>query len=268
LVKKSGYTLFVGIDDYDSPVNNAAFDYDPEKQPLDITVIEIFFGTSLFSTLKAACGDDIIGCVSKYFVMGVLPTFRQGITPLFVNTTISRWWIFHGVCGLNGYQVRKLVSTFLNCPDPSPSLDNVCRTLKEYYNGYYFAEDSDLEEHLYNLHHVNHHLFRYEAGGRVHVPEQAKSVHSECVLQLIPDTGNFSMEDIIELLANGYIKSKVWGIFGSTELEELGEDKATTLSFLMYSGVLTRDVDFEIFRIPNKMMKIMVCGFPFRSVDF
>jgi hypothetical protein len=97
--------------------------------------------------------------------------------------------------------------------------------MKEYYKGYYFVNNSDLKEHLYSPYEVNSYFYRYEEGGRAHVLEQVKSVHLERVLHLIPDIGNFSMEDIIELLANGYIESEVRDIFGSTELGKLGKDK-------------------------------------------
>jgi Predicted AAA-ATPase len=249
-------------------VNDVTFGNDPEKQLQYITDIERFFGTSLFSTLKEACVNSDTGCVSKFFVTGVLPAFHEGIKPLLANPTISGRVLFRGACGLTKYQAWKIASIFLRRFGPGSWVRKVCRTMKYYYYGYYFAENSGFEEHLYNPHDVNDYLYGYEEGGRVHVPGQARSVHLERVLHLIPDTGNFSMEDIMGLLANGYIESEVRDIFGSIELGKVGKDKATTLSFLMYSGALTRDVDSGILRIPNKAVENMVYISPFRSVDF
>ena len=86
LVSKCGHTLFVGVDEYDAPVNNIAFmtnlGFD---KPILKKVIEIeqFFKGKFFAVLKEGCGTmgDYGTVISKYFVTGVTPAFCKGIEP-------------------------------------------------------------------------------------------------------------------------------------------------------------------------------------------
>ena len=113
LVRDSGYTLFVGIDEYDAPANNTVFDGSgPENQSLrsnKVVAIETLFKGVLFSGLKQHYGS----CISKYFLTGVLPAFRSGMGPLTGTTVISESSKFHGICELTDRQDNKSVTAQL-----------------------------------------------------------------------------------------------------------------------------------------------------------
>ena len=111
----AGYTLFVGIDEYDAPANNSAFDgTGPESRQAQVAGIELFFKGSLFSILKAARGDGPIGCISNYFLTGVLSAFRAGTSQLTAVQLISGNPTFHGICGLTGQQVKIFAEAYLD----------------------------------------------------------------------------------------------------------------------------------------------------------
>ena len=135
--------MFVGIDEYDAPANNTAFaDTDPEnarQRSIEVADIELFFKGALFSLLKETNGT----CISKYFLTGVLPAFRSGMSPLTATPMTSESPEFQGICGLTDQQVKLLAKTFLGLDDSNPALDSICWTMKKYYNGYYFANSSD-----------------------------------------------------------------------------------------------------------------------------
>src|SRR6185295_20347016 len=67
-----GHTLFVGVDEYDAPVNNSVFTGDTIGMPdaiKKVSQIEQFFKTSFFATLKEGCGglgDGRSAIIGKY----------------------------------------------------------------------------------------------------------------------------------------------------------------------------------------------------------
>ena len=119
LVKDSGYTLFVGVDEYDAPANNTAFDGSgPENQSqrsTKVVAIETLFKAVLFLVLKQHYGS----CISKYLLTGVLPAFRSGMSPPHATRMISESSGFHGACGFTDRQVKLLAKTCLALDDSS-----------------------------------------------------------------------------------------------------------------------------------------------------
>src|SRR3954467_9163963 len=86
LVGECRHTLFVGVDEYDAPANNSVFTGDEMEMPNAITKvsqIEQYFKESFFAPLKVGCGGfGRTAIISKYFLTGVTPAFRAGISPL------------------------------------------------------------------------------------------------------------------------------------------------------------------------------------------
>ena len=269
LVRDSGYTLFVGIDEYDAPANNTAFDGSgPENQSQrsnKVVAIETLFKGVFFSGLKQHYGS----CISKYFLTGVLPAFRSGMSPLTATTMVSGSPKLHGICGLTDQQVELLAKNFLTLDNSNPALGQICWAMKKYYNGYYFAKPSDVELELhYNPQLVYDYLEATKTGGQVNKPEESRAIHTTNILASIADNGPFSMDDIVELMAVGYVSSEFHSEFAFYDLGgNLGTDKDTILSLLVYLGFLTRDVAGH-FRIPNGIMKQNVVTCPHQSIDF
>jgi hypothetical protein len=258
----------VGIDEYDAPANNAAFDGSGpatlETRSIKVAAIESFFKGSLFSILKEACGDGYSGCISKYYLTGVLPAFRAGMSPLTATTMISGNPVFHGICGLTSEQVKIVIEAYLG-PITDRPFDDVCWAMQKYYNGYYFANSSKNElDRLYNPQLVFYYLSSLKKGGSVTELEESPAIHTTNILKSIADTGQFSVVDIVQLVAVGFRETKILKEFGFVDLMGMsGKDSAVTLSLLVYLGVLTRDVRPDIVRIPNEVMKASVCGSPY-----
>ena len=261
--------MFIGVDEYDAPANNTVFDGSgPENQSQrsnKVVAIETLFKGVLFSVLKEHYGSYI----SKCFLTGVLPAFRSGMSSLTATTMVSGSQKLHGICGLTEQQVELLAKKFLTLDDSNPALEQICWAMKKYYNGYYFTKPSDIELGLrYNPQLVYDYLEATKTGGQVSEPEESRAVHTTNILASIADNGPFSVDDIVELMAAGYVSFEFQSEFGFYDLGgNLGTDKDTTLSLLVYLGVLTRDVAGH-FRIANGIMKQNVVTCPHQSIDF
>jgi hypothetical protein len=232
-----------------------------------VAAIESFFNEGLFSILKQASGDGYFGCVEKYFLTGVLPAFRAGMSPLTAATMISAHPQFHGIGGMTGDQVKIFAQNYLGL-NTSHSIEDCCWVMQKYYNGYYFASGSNKElDRLYNPQFVYHYLNTLKAGGVVTDPEQSPAVHTTNMLKSIADFGQFSMGNILQLVAAGSQKTKIRDEFGFVDLMNLsGKDSVLTISLLVYLGVLTRDVRPGIVRIPNEVMKCSVSRSPYNEL--
>ena len=134
--------------------------------------------------------------------------------------------------------------------------------MRKFYNGYYFAnsdyDESDPQPPLYNPHLVFHYISEFNRNGIVAKPQESTAVHSTHVLKSISDIGEFSVNDLLELMISGSVESKIITEFGFAELLSIGKDRSITFSLLMYLGVLTRGSEGNL-RIPNEVMKTEVC---------
>ncbi|KAF8537749.1 hypothetical protein BDD12DRAFT_203099 [Trichophaea hybrida] len=280
LVKKSEHTMFVGIDEYDAPANNVVFvGSSPDTNLIRIAkvnAIENFFKMSLFSILKEAAGDGPIGCVSKYFLTGVLPAFRSGMSPLTATNSISESPKYHGICGFTEKQVETITRAYLgqgsvdsnsknSGSQDQSSLEQVisgaCWAMKRYYNGYSFTALGN-EERLYNPLLVHYYLSTIKEGGVVANPEESPAIHTVNLLKLIADTGRFSSNDIVELLMAGSLPATggVQKEFGFIDvMQQMGKNRNATLSLLFHLGILTHADKAGQLRIPNEVMKMNVC---------
>lgn len=228
-----------------------------------VTEIENFFKQSLFAILKEYYGGASKGCISKLFLTGVLPAFRSGISPLNATEIISTRVSFHGICGFTDEEVRIITKHYMALEDQSQDLLQICWIMKKYYNGYYFADsDKDLEL-LYCPELVHYYLKTYKDNGLVARPELSKAVHNTKILKTIADTGDISVKDIITLIQAGSIFSEVDSEFSFGDvIRQIGKSKTTTLSMLVYLGVLTRKNQPQTLRIPNDIMKDNVVAYP------
>ncbi|KAA8910762.1 hypothetical protein FN846DRAFT_888157 [Sphaerosporella brunnea] len=246
LVKKSGYTLFVGVDEYDAPANNAAFDgtgleYAPRRS-MKVAAIESFFKAALFFAFERGQWRRR----QRRVHLEILPHWRAAC--------ISGW---NESSRRDSNDIRVLAKNYLALDDSSPLLEQICWSMRKYYNGYYFAKSQDHGLELrYNPQLVYNYLEEIKTGGQVSQPEESPAVHTTNILASIADNGAFSVDDIVKLMAAGSISSTVRSEFGFSDLVgHIGEDKAATLSLLVHLGVLTREVIPGRLRIPNEIMK-------------
>jgi hypothetical protein len=145
--------LFVAIDEYappndwgyappDAPFKadvHARFETDVHARLMRVATIESFFKQSLFSILKAACGDGPYGCISKYFVTGELAEYHAGsgraslMRSLNYLERISMMQKFDGICGLTVEQLEIFTEAYLDL-GKGGSLDDAFRAIKSVHN--------------------------------------------------------------------------------------------------------------------------------------
>ncbi|KAF9369335.1 hypothetical protein CPC16_004587 [Podila verticillata] len=260
-----GQSLFVGVDEYDAPANNSAFaggNTGLGKGILDnVQHIESFFKENLFSILKEGCSaasmNDYGVIISKYFLTGVTPAFRAGISPLAATAIVSNNRSLHGICGFTESEVKAIVKHYLRMNDQEA--EPLVHSVRRLYNGYYFAmsgydESNSSPPLVYNPHLVFHYLSNFQSEGFVAKPEESTAVHSTTILKSIADVGEFSVNDLVGLIVSKSVQSKIKTEFGYSELLSVGKDREITWSLLFYLGVLTLSSDGSL-RVPNDIIK-------------
>ena len=186
------------------------------------------------------------------------------MSPLTATTIISASAGFHGICGFTGGQVKLLMRVYFNQNiDLNLNFDHIYEVMEKYYGGYLFAESPGANhaklETLSNPRLVYHFLSELKEHGCVNNPGESPAVHTTKILKSIADTGDFSVEDIMELMATGFLMSPIVDEFGYVDLvAESGADRVTTLSLLVHLGVLTLGHTEGQVEIPNQMMKSQV----------
>ncbi|CAG8624963.1 2382_t:CDS:2, partial [Racocetra fulgida] len=265
LVSEHGHTLFVGVDEYDAPANNRAFTGPiiglDEGTLKHVEKIEMFFKSSFFAVLKEGCGsicNDRGSVISKYFVTGVTPAFRNGMSPLHETEIVSGDPELHGVCGFTEEEVTTIVRHYLRTD--KEETDKIINSMRKLYNGYYFVntayDKSDPQPPpLYNPQFVFHYIRTLESTGVVTTPNVYTAVRSTHILKSIADIGEFSADDLVQLVISGFVESDIITEFGYADLLNVGKEKSITWSLLFYMGLLTRGPEEGSLRIPNDIIK-------------
>lgn len=247
LVEKRGERIFVGVDEYDAPANTVLFreQFDRYQDVAD------FFNASFFAVMKQATCT----VVDKYWVTGVLPVFRDGVSPLNATTIISDKPGYNALCGLTDTEVRDIAQVYLK--STPQKLEDVLVQLKRWYNGYLFyaREKGPSVESLYNPQLVFSHL-RGVAHDEVEILplEEINAVHSSSVLEAIPDTGDASLLRSYLNIVQNKIKPSVAHQFGAVEARQRDKNPPTTWALLYYLGILTHDEDGSHLKCPNMTM--------------
>jgi hypothetical protein len=226
------------------------------RQDLE-TLVELF-KTNFFAIIKQAISQETI---RKYWLTGVLPAFRDGISPLIGTRVISELAQYNGLCGLTGEEVETIASVYLRSTHSGDSLAEVLRQMKQWYNGHQFCPPRDYvpPATLYNPLQVFDHLRRLRAGERA-LPRDIDAIHCGSVLNSIPNDGAFSVRDLLPLLSGG-VHSRIGSEFGARELQQVGRSESITWTLLYYYGVLTHGNTVYDLRIPNTAILHMVCIF-------
>ncbi|PVG04789.1 DUF1703-domain-containing protein [Serendipita vermifera] len=106
LIASKQERLFVGVDNYDSPVRSVTIF---EESNMQYRNAANFLKTRFFSYMKRATH-----VVSKYWITGILPVFREEPSPLNATQIISNMPAFNGACGLNDTEVRQIAESYLS----------------------------------------------------------------------------------------------------------------------------------------------------------
>ena len=147
------------------------------------------------------------------------------MSPLTATEIISTRAEFHGICGFTSDQVKLLVRTYFSSSNRSDKdFDYIYRVMNKYYGGYRFAEPSKEQlDTLSNPQIIYYFMSELKSHGRVARPGESPAVHLTKILRSIADTGDFSVQDIIQLMTAGFLASAIVDEFGYADLmAELG----------------------------------------------
>jgi hypothetical protein len=216
--------------------------------------VEDLFKTQFFAVMKRAMGV----VVRKYWLTGVLPAFRDGISPLSATTLISKLPQYHGLCGLTKEEVDAIAMKYLASTHNRDGIMSAVGLMKTWYNGYLFGHGQSLKiSRLFNPQLVFTHLRAISLNSAWLNPrEEANGTHSAIVLSAI--TGrNITSSDLLPLL-EGNLDVTIMNEFGPRELQRLSEDRNLTWSLLYYLGVVTLNDENSSLRLPNATMRFLV----------
>jgi len=231
LVEQNNEKLFVGVDEYDAPANICLFSNFEENSRSLFEKVGNYLATNFFTVIKQAAAR---GVVQKYWLTGVLPVFRNGISPLSAAFPISSLPEYHGLCGLMDDEVRSIAKAYLG---DSPELEAHLAEIKRWFNGYSFCKPSGATVTLYNPHQVFTHLQYFDSNHHLHtIGDEISATHSSRVLDSIRNT-NPNPDFFVDALYNNLPDDTMPDVT-AVDLE-LGKKNNLTLTLLYYSGVLT-----------------------------
>jgi Predicted AAA-ATPase len=217
----------------------------------DITLLAVLLKTEFFSIMKQACSSK---SVAKYWLTGVLPAFRDGISPLTAVKDISLNQRYHSLCGFTQEDVDAIVKLAL----PKDKQAGNLRSLKHRYNGYRFspALSGFKNPTLYNPQLVFAHLVNAISDL---APESYHAVHTSTVLSLVGKTGPVTISNLMNMFIED-AKAQVLKEFSFTELVEDLETRPqnVTWSLLYYLGIVTFSETSGYLRVPNATMNQLV----------
>ncbi|CAG8650205.1 17517_t:CDS:2 [Acaulospora colombiana] len=249
LVDSKGERLFVGVDEYDAPANWVILN-ESKQDYQDITT---FFRARFFSLMK-----QFSHVISKYWVTGILPVFREDISPLNTTQIISDMPGYSGLCGLTDIEVRQITQSYLSSYNEH-QIEAAIKRMKKWYNGYVFkGERHGSKETVICLHNpylVFCHL-RALADDRLSaaILEEIGAPHVSSILGRIPDTGDQSFFHSWLQIVSKKMDLKVTHHFGIDEIRNRNQNSTVIWSLLYYFGVLAYDEQRRYLRVPNLTM--------------
>jgi hypothetical protein len=259
LVEESGHKLFVAVDEYDAPANTCLFSDDPDHRQQFSKISELF-KCRFFAVMKKACSS----VVKKYWITGVLPAFRDGISPLCATDDISSLPQYNSLCGLTQEEVSLITRAYLRDLQPQ-RLDLIQEELKRWYGGYKFCAHSSSTApppSLYNPQEVFNYLRKIGVSGDLIGSHDDGSVlHSENVFKAIPNCGPLSFDEFFLDALSDKLHTQILTTIEADQVKQIGREAKITWTLLYYLGVLTRGNEPSHIRFPNKSVVLLVSGF-------
>lgn len=249
-----GEKLFVGVDEYDAPGNSALFSPDQGR----FHRIADLFKTQFFAIIKQATSTNII---LKYWITGVLPVFRDGISPLAATEILSYNAEYHGLCGLTDSEVQTIARTFLSPRLESQAVEDAVETLRKWYNGYLFSppQSGARLDTLYNPQLVFTHLQALADRNDLYPEDEIQAPHIVRVLDAIPNDDNGSFAEMLLQVASGELEANIQHEFGVEEVRQVGSNAQITWNLLYFFGVFTRVEKAGFLKLSNETMRHAVC---------
>ena len=259
----AGTPLYVLIDEYDN-FANTVLAYRGTDAYTSFTHGGGFY-RSFFATLKAGTAG---GGIERLFVTGVSPITMDDVTSGFnIGTNISLDRRFNELLGFTESEIREVLAAYRDAGALSHDVDDTLALMSEWYNGYRFAENAELD--VYNtdmvLYYINNCVPNLE-GPRELIDrnvriDYGKLRHLLTVSHQVPArrlNGNFEL--LHQVVNEGWVDSDIESGFPLERLDR----RENFLSLLHYFGLLSiRDVREGLPRlgIPNQTVKRLLYGY-------
>jgi hypothetical protein len=239
VVKNSGHTVYLLIDEYDNFASEVlVHDAGNAKRYCDLLESEGIVKT-LFKVIK---GNVSEGKIARVFITGVSPLVLSDMTSGYnVATNISLDEDFNGLCGISEEELSGLVSEVLqDCAAPAMQAATVLDTMRQFYNGYRFCADASFPT-VYNPTLCFYFLRAYQK--RCKPPAEmldgnlAMDASRVRYIASLPEGSNVIANILDEQnpLLLPYLETQ----FGVEQLHKLQTDPRYMASLLYFFGVLT-----------------------------
>ena len=189
--------------------------------------------SEFFAVIKEFCGKS----VGKYWLTGVIPAFRDGLSPLAATEVISFKPQYQSLCGFTQEDVNAIVTRALPESERATALD----FLKRWYNGYMFSPHGPDNPTLYNPQHVFFYLQDFISGSMsLSCTDEADAVHTRKALSIVGEISPVMIYDLVGMLstkASANILTELSFVELMQEYKVLSWDMAWSL--LYYLGIVT-----------------------------
>ena len=231
--KRHGLPVYMLVDEYDN-LANAVLAHHGEAAYHTLTHDEGFY-RSFFATLKT--GTDT-GALERLFVTGVSPLAMDDVTSGFnIGRNLSQSPELNAMLGFTEDEVRQVLHIYHDAGAIGEHPDDALATMRQWYNGYRFAEDAD--EDVYNtdmvLYYIDESLGR--SGPPLQLIDDNVRVDYGKLRQLLTAderlNGNFDL--LRTAMTDGRAECRVRRSFPQRELNE----RDNFLSLLYYFGLLS-----------------------------
>ena len=259
VVKNSGQSIYVLIDEYDNFANEVlVHDVGNRQRYYDLLESEGIVKT-LFKIIKAGASE---GKIARVFITGVSPLVLSEMTSGYnVATSIYLEPRFNTLCGITHVELAGLVEEVLqDCGQDAVQQTSVLETMKQFYNGYRFCEQPD-SALLYNptlaFYFLRHYQQACSPPRKMLDGNLAMDASRIRYIANLPDgasvIGNILDEQNPVVLP--YLENQ----FGIEQLHKLQHDARYMVSLLYFFGVLTigglaGELDELRLDVPNRVI--------------
>jgi len=258
LTKRSGYKLFIIIDEYDNFANTILSTRGSHEYQ-KLTHGEGFF-RAFFNFLKAGT-TGLEASIARLFVTGVSPITMDDVTSGFnIGENISLDEQFSQMLGFNKSEVIELISYYRKVGFIKHDTEYLIEIMNRWYNNYQFAKIA--REKLYNTDMVLYFLKQYFKTRSIPddlIDRNVRTDYGKLQHLIVVDKGDYKQPNgnfskLKEIIEEGKIISNIVGGF---PVEEMAMTE-NFISLLFYFGLLTIDgmeKDEIKLKIPNETVK-------------
>ncbi len=252
-----GLKAYVLIDEYDN-FTNTILTTAGQKKYHEVTHGAGFL-RHFFNVLKGAVDQSDSG-ISRMFITGVSPVTMDDVTSGFnIGRNISLNPAFNKLLGFTEQDIISILKYYDDNGERMPEPGNTLKVMKEWYNHYRFATDTD--ETLFNTDMALYFVINFLESGkypRNMIDQNVRIDYGKLRHLIVLDNrlnGNFSyLSKIIKTQGTSAVQ-----IAESFPVERLMKP-SNFISLLFYFGLLSYTKSGEL-QIPNRTVKLLMYGY-------